>query len=69
MPESLIPIPEGLIPMPYDFSFLSLQLDDDNEVSQMEIQEVGGVKYIFVSTSTKVYRFPLQRCSRHATCM
>ncbi len=50
-------------------SLMSTQLDDDGSINDLKIKEIGGVKYIFVTTMSKIYRLPLERCERHETCL
>ena len=51
------------------FSLFSLsQFDDNNEIKDMKIETVDSTKQLFVSTISKIYRLPLERCSRYITC-
>ncbi|KAL5510702.1 hypothetical protein EMCRGX_G006297 [Ephydatia muelleri] len=45
-----------------------IKLDDTSSVRQMEIQQQGGVKYLYVNTDTSIYRLPVQRCGRYLSC-
>lgn len=45
-----------------------VQLGDDSRVDDLAIRDVNGEKFVFVSTVTKVHRFPLERCSRLQGC-
>jgi len=43
-------------------------LDDGNAINDMKLETIGSNKQLFVSTNSKIYRLPLERCSRHLTC-
>jgi hypothetical protein len=43
-------------------------LDDNGTINRMMIQEVNMIKYLYVSTVSKIYRLPLERCSKNANC-
>ncbi|KAL5510746.1 hypothetical protein EMCRGX_G006347 [Ephydatia muelleri] len=45
-----------------------IKLDDTSSVRQMDIQQLGGVKYLYVNTDTSIYRLPVQRCGRYLSC-
>lgn len=49
-------------------SGFSPQLDDGNAINDMKLETIGSNKQLFVSTNSKIYRLPLERCSRHLTC-
>ena len=43
--------------------------DDGYELYTVIFQDFGnGDKHLFVSTQSKIYRIPLERCSRHRSC-
>ena len=47
-----------------------ISLDDENNIEKMVIhEEDGGERNLFVNTDSKIYKFPLARCSRHSTCV
>ena len=47
-----------------------LSLDDGNNIEKMVIHDEGdGERNLFVNTNSKIYKFPLARCSRHSTCL
>eukprot|EP00731_Ephydatia_muelleri_P032614 Em0024g158a len=52
------------------FSIVSeeIKLDDASSIKQMNIQQQGGVKYLYVNTDTSIYRLPVQRCGRYLSC-
>ena len=46
-----------------------ISLDNDNNIEKMTIHPIAGHRYLFVNTHSKIYKFPLARCSRHKSCM
>ena len=45
-----------------------ISLDDENNIEKMVIHDEGEQRHIFVNTHSKIYKFPLARCSRHRSC-
>ncbi|CAI8036885.1 Semaphorin-1A [Geodia barretti] len=47
---------------------IELDPEDPRNVTDMKLRSVGGEKFLFVSTDTRVYKLPVQRCGRFPKC-
>jgi hypothetical protein len=47
---------------------IELDPEDPRNVTDMKLRSVGSEKFLFVSTDTRVYKIPVQRCGRFPKC-